>query len=85
MPTPEARAAYSAAQHLLERLRAIHTREITLLDEFHAAAPDEESASLHGKIANLRTEWTDTFNEYTDAIAQYTVAVEKSRAPRGSQ
>jgi hypothetical protein len=80
MPTPEARSAYYDAQHLLERLRDIHTREITLLDEFCATADDAESAVLHGQIDELRTEWTDTFRESTDAIARYTFAVEQSRA-----
>lgn len=80
MPTPEARAAFSDAQQLLEKLRTIHTREITLLQEFNAAENDEESSELHSQVAKLRTEWTDTFNEYTDAIARYTVAVDKSRA-----
>jgi hypothetical protein len=79
MPTPEARAAYSDAQHLLERLRRVHTREIDLLNKSHEATTDEGRAVL-AEIDRVRTEWTDLFKEYSDAIARYTVAVEKSRA-----
>jgi hypothetical protein len=83
MPTPEARAAFADAHQLLEKLRAIHTREIGLLDAFNIDTAAPNADSIHRQIDDVRTEWTDTFRDYADAIARYVLAVENSRRERG--
>jgi hypothetical protein len=84
MPTSEARAAFADAHQLLEKLRAVHTREIELLDAFNVDTAAPNADSLHRQIDATRTEWTDTFREYADAIARYVLAVEKSRKEHGA-
>jgi hypothetical protein len=84
MPTPEARAAFADAHQLLEQLRAVHTREIGLLNAFNLDTTAPNADSLHREIDLARTEWTDTFREYADAIARYVLAVEKSRKEHGA-
>jgi hypothetical protein len=79
MPTSEARAAFADAHQLLETLRAIHTREIELLNASNQTFSAPNADALYGQIDLARTEWTDTFREYADAMARYVLAVEKSR------
>jgi hypothetical protein len=79
MPTPEARAAFDAAQAIAAQMRDIHAQEVAIEEAKGNCSDAPTLLQLDRELVILRNDWSNLAKQYTESVGRFNQAVEQAR------